>query len=154
MQIRRATEDDWPEVARIFIAARAGMTYLPRLHSDADTRAFIRRVVRRNAVWLAAREGTLLGFAALEPAPPQAWLHHLYVDPPRHNAGAGSALLEKAKAELPGGFSLWTFQANLGARRFYERHGLSETRRTDGAGNEENLPDILYAWNGKSGDAK
>ena len=154
MQIRRATEDDWPEVARVFIAARARMDYLPRLHSDADTRLFIRRVVKRSEVWLATQGGALLGFAALEPAPPQAWLHHLYVDPSWHNAGAGTALLEKAKAELPGGFSLWTFQANLGARRFYERHGLSETRRTDGAGNEENLPDILYAWNGKSGDAK
>lgn len=146
MQIRRADDDDWPELARIFIAARAGMDYLPDLHSDADTRLFIRRVVKRNAVWLAAREGALLGFAALEPAPPQSWLHHLYVDPAAQNAGAGSALLEKAKAELPGGFSLWTFQANLGARRFYERHGLSERRRTDGADNEERLPDILYGW--------
>lgn len=65
--------------------------------------------------------------------------------PPAHNAGAGSLLLAKAKAEPPRGFSLWTFQANLGARRFYERHGLTETRRTDG-GNEENLPGILYEW--------
>ena len=149
MQIRRATDDDWPEVARVFIAARAGMTYLPDLHSDADTRLFIRRVVKRSAVWLAAREGAMLGFAALEPG----WLHHLYVDPAAQNAGAGSALLEKAKAELPEGFSLWTFQANLGARRFYERHGLKETHRTDGADNEERLPDILYEWNGKTGDA-
>jgi hypothetical protein len=65
---------------------------------------------------------------------------------PSHNAGAGSLLLAKAKAELPQGFSLWTFQANLGARRFYERHGLTETRRTRGADNEECLPDILYEW--------
>ncbi|PKQ07966.1 MAG: GNAT family N-acetyltransferase [Alphaproteobacteria bacterium HGW-Alphaproteobacteria-11] len=153
MQIRRATEDDWPEVARVFIAARAGMTYLPKLHGDADTRAFIRRVVKRSAVWLAEADGALLGFAALEPAPRQSWLHHLYVDPAAQNAGAGSALLGKAKAELPGGFSLWTFQANLGARRFYERHGLTETRRTNGANNEENLPDILYAWIGNAGGA-
>jgi ribosomal protein S18 acetylase RimI-like enzyme len=149
MQIRRADDDDWQDVARVFIAARAGMTYLPQLHSDADTRLFIRRVVKRSEVWLAVRGGAMLGFAALEPG----WLHHLYVDPAAQNAGAGSALLEKAKAELPGGFSLWTFQANLGARRFYERHGLTETRRTDGADNEERLPDILYEWNGKAGDA-
>ena len=110
--------------------------------------------MKRSEVWLAERNGSIIGFAALEPASPQAWLHHLYVDPAAQNAGAGSALLAKAKAELPGGFSLWTFQANLGARRFYERHGLTETRRTDGAGNEENLPDILYGWNGNSGNAK
>jgi len=149
MQIRRADDDDWPEVARVFIAARAGMDYLPKLHSDADTRLFIHRVVKRSAVWLAARGETIAGFAALEPG----WLHHLYVDPAAQNAGAGSALLEKAKAELAGGFSLWTFQANLGARRFYERHGLKETRRTNGADNEEGLPDILYEWTGQAGDA-
>lgn len=106
MKIRRADDDDWPEVARVFIAARAGMSYLPKLHSDADTRAFIRRVVRRSAVWLAETDGTVVGFAALEPAPQQAWLHHLYVDPAAQNAGAGSALLEKARAELPGAFPL------------------------------------------------
>ncbi|MDP1625580.1 MAG: GNAT family N-acetyltransferase [Parvibaculum sp.] len=149
MQIRRADDDDWQEVARVFIAARGAMAYLPKLHSDADTRLFIHRVVRRSAVWLAVRGDALLGFAALEPG----WLHHLYVDPAAQNAGAGSALLEKAKAELPGGFSLWTFQANLGARRFYERHGLKETRRTNGADNEEGLPDILYEWKRHAGDA-
>lgn len=141
MNIRRARHDDWPELAAIFIAARATMTYLPALHTDDETRAFIKSVVETQAVWLAEAQGRPIGFAALKPG----WLHHLYVAPPSHNAGAGSLLLAKAKAELPQGFSLWTFQANLGARRFYERHGLTETRRTDG-GNEENLPDILYEW--------
>lgn len=65
--------------------------------------------------------------------------------PAAHNAAAGSFPLTKARAELPQGFSLWTFQANLGARRFYERHGCRETRRSDG-GNEENLPGILYEY--------
>jgi hypothetical protein len=46
---------------------------------------------------------------------------------------------------MPQGFSLWTFQANLGTRRFHERPGCREIRRTDG-GNEENLPDIMYEW--------
>lgn len=64
---------------------------------------------------------------------------------PSHNAGAGSLLIAKAKDELPRGFSLWTFQANLGARRFHGRHGCREVSRTDG-GNEENLPGILYEW--------
>jgi len=146
MHIERASGDDWQEIAEIFIAARRTMTYLPVLHSDAETRLFIRRVVKRSAVWVAERDGEIVGFAALEPGPPEAWLHHLYVAPQAHNAGAGSLLLAKAKAELPRGFSLWTFQANLGARRFYERHGLAEARRTNGAANEEGLPDILYEW--------
>ncbi len=144
MHIHRATDDDWQEIAEIFIAARKTMSYLPALHGDAETRLFIRRVVKRSAVWVAERDGEIVGFAALEPGPPEAWLHHLYVAPQAHNAGAGSLLLAKAKAELPRGFSLWTFQANLGARRFYERHGLAEARRTNGAANEEGPPDIVY----------
>ena len=147
MKIRRASKDDWQEIAEIFLAARAGMTYLNAgLHSDAETRLFIRRMVKRSEVWLAESDGEILGFAALAREADGGWLHHLYVGPASHNAGAGSLLLAKAKAELPQGFSLWTFQANLGARRFYERHGLTEARRTRGTDNEEGLPDILYEW--------
>lgn len=144
MKIRRAREDDWPEIARIFIAARKTMVYLPDLHSDAETRAFIKSVVASHETWVAERDGRIIGFAALG-REDGGWLHHLYVDPPSHNAAAGTLLLAKAKEEMPQGFSLWTFQANLGARRFYERHGCREIRRTDGD-NEENLPDILYEW--------
>ena len=144
MQIRRAREDEWPEIAGVFIAARKTMVYLPDLHSDDETRAFIRSVVETQEVWAAERDGRLIGFAALG-REDGGWLHHLYVDPASHNAGAGTLLLAKAKEEMPQGFSLWTFQANLGARRFYERHGCREIRRTKGD-NEENLPDIMYEW--------
>lgn len=144
MHIRRARHDDWPELAAIFIATRATMTYLPALHTDDETRAFIKSVVETQAVWVAEAQGRPVGFAALD-GQDGGWLHHLYVVPAAHNAGAGSLLLAKATAELPEGFSLWTFQANLGARRFYERYGCREVRRTDGD-NEENLPDILYEY--------
>ncbi|MEQ8266070.1 MAG: GNAT family N-acetyltransferase [Parvibaculum sp.] len=141
MLIRPARKDEWLRVADVFIAARAGMVYLPQLHSDDETRAFIRGTVEKGGVWVAEGGGSVAGFAALTPG----WLDHLYVHPREHDAGAGSLLLARAKLELPEGFSLWTFQANLGARRFYERHGCREVRRTDGE-NEENLPDILYEW--------
>jgi len=45
-------------------------------------------------------------------------------------------LLEKAKAATAE-LSLWTFQQNLRARRFYERHGFVVVTETDGADNEE-----------------
>jgi putative acetyltransferase len=41
--------------------------------------------------------------------------------------------------------SLWTFQANEGARRFYAREGFAEVRMTEGD-NEEGLPDVLLEW--------
>jgi ribosomal protein S18 acetylase RimI-like enzyme len=46
----------------------------------------------------------------------------------------------------PQRLALWAFQANTSARRFYERHGFVEARRTDGRDNEERTPDVLYAY--------
>ncbi len=39
---------------------------------------------------------------------------------------------------------LYTFQANLGARRFYSRHGFVAIEFGDGRANEERCPDVLY----------
>jgi GNAT superfamily N-acetyltransferase len=73
-------------------------------------------------------------------------VNYLYVEPKMTGRGIGSALLEHATGRRPAGFTLWTFQQNMGARRFYERRGLSVVRLTDGEGNEERTPDALYAW--------
>ena len=59
-------------------------------------------------------------------------------------AGLGKALLDHAKS-LTQTLTLWTFAANTGAQKFYEREGFEAIRRTDGD-NEEGLPDILYRW--------
>jgi predicted N-acetyltransferase YhbS len=63
------------------------------------------------------------------------WLEQLYVDPDLTGQGVGSTLLALAKRERPDGLRLWTFVSNLGARRFYLRHGFREVERTDGARN-------------------
>ena len=92
-------------------------------------------------VWGALADGRLLGFAAAR----EDWLDHLYVSPRNQSTGVGSALLEAARrgrSEL----RLWTFQRNALARRFYERRGFKAVRETDGSGNEEREPDVLYEW--------
>ncbi len=144
MRIREATIEDAPALAALFIAARARMPYLnPGLHNRAETRAFIYNIVSEQTVLL-AENGGILGFAAME----SGWLHHLYVDPACQNAAAGSLLMDTARKFMPQGFSLWVFQANLGARRFYRRHGCRLLKATDGAENEEKLPDMLLRWPG------
>ena len=45
---------------------------------------------------------------------------------------------------MPGGFTLFTREANAGARRFYEREGLTATGR--GAHPRSADPVIHYAW--------
>lgn len=119
------------------------MTYLPHLHSEEETRGFIQNVVlTQRETWVAEQDGRIVGFAALS----EGFLDHLYVDPAAQNRGIGSALLEVAKQRRPRGFRLWLFQKNDGARRFYERHGLTLVRLTDGRDNEEREPDALYEW--------
>ncbi|MGA7264063.1 MAG: GNAT family N-acetyltransferase, partial [Stellaceae bacterium] len=59
--------------------------------------------------------------------------------------GAGTQLVDAAKATGIGALELWCFQANQRARRFYAR-GFHAIRFTDGAQNEERMPDIRYRW--------
>jgi len=140
--IRRAQANDAEAVANVFLASRATMTYLPQLHTEADTRAFIARVVNELETFVALDNGNVAGFMALR----NDWLDHLYVRPKHFSRGMGSLLLEEAKRRRPDGFQFWVFQQNERARRFYERHGCIAAEFTDGSGNEERLPDIRYEW--------
>jgi GNAT superfamily N-acetyltransferase len=142
MILRRAAAGDADAVVAIFGAAFAQLTFLPRLHTPEEDRVFFTGVVEEHEVWLVEEEGRALGFAALS----ADRLEQLYVHPDAQGRGVGGALLDRAKERRPGGFSLWVFQQNEGARRFYERHGLRLVRETDGAGNEERTPDALYEW--------
>ena len=51
----------------------------------------------------------------------------LYVDAFFQNQGVGAALIEFAKKEFPVSF-LWAVEKNVGAIRFYERHGFYVTK--------------------------
>ena len=140
--IRRATAADAEEAAAAFTASFASMTFVPKLHSAEEDRDFVRNLIAAKETWVAERNGRVVGLACID----GGWLEQLYVHPSRHNTGTGSKLFERLTAEHPKGFQLWTFQANAGARRFYERHGCALTRLTDGAENEEKTPDALYIW--------
>ena len=129
----------------MFIASFGTLTFLPRLHTDEETVDWITNtVMAEDEVVVAEVEGGIAGFVAMSSGGDH--LQHLYVHPDLQGRGIGTALLERAKAGAPAGFRLWVFQANAGARRFYERHGLRVVKLTDGAANEEKTPDALYEW--------
>ena len=123
--IRRATPADATQAAEVFVASRATMTYLPKLHTDDETRAFIRETVGEKETWIAEREGRVVGFAVID----GGWLEHLYVHPSRFNSETGSKLFTQITGSHPQGFQLWVFQQNAGARRFYEAMGFVTARR-------------------------
>ncbi|MFC4058734.1 GNAT family N-acetyltransferase [Planomonospora corallina] len=140
-RVRRARHGDAERIAEVFLAARGRMTYLPRLHTDEETREWISGVVvPHHDVWVAEADGRVAGFAALN----GHWLEHLYVAPEAQGRGLGTALLAQVRKARPDLLELYVFQQNTGARRFYERHGFTLVALGDGGDNEERLPDALY----------
>jgi ribosomal protein S18 acetylase RimI-like enzyme len=136
LTLRPALREDAAVLAELFLAAReAAYPAMPRPVHAAPA-------VHR---WFHELLGRSVGYLVLDPA----WLDSLYVRPDLAGRGIGSALLDLAKALRPDGFGLWVFESNVPARRFYERHGLREVRRTDGRDNEERAPDIELAWPGR-----
>jgi GNAT superfamily N-acetyltransferase len=73
------------------------------------------------------------------------WIDQLYVEPGRTGGGIGGKLMAVAKRQRPSALRLWTFETNIRARRFYERHGFVATDSTAGD-NEEGAPDVRYEW--------
>jgi GNAT superfamily N-acetyltransferase len=140
LTIRRGRADDARAAADLYLRARsAALGAIPPLvHDDDDVRE----------LWVAEESpGSLAGILVLD----GDHLDQLYVDPERTGRGIGSHLLDVAKRERPDGLRLWAFQSNAGAQRFYLRHGFVEAERTDGRGNEERAPDILYVYGGALG---
>ena len=142
--VRKPQSGDALCIAALFLAARRGaLSYLPEIHSDEETRDWIADVVLKTCeVWVGLSVGEVTGFVAVN----DNILEHLYVLPKYQSAGVGNALLSKAKELSSGGLTLWTFQRNLGARRFYENRGFKAVEFTDGSGNEEAEPDVRYEW--------
>jgi len=113
------------------------------IHDDEDVREYFDNVVLRDMeVWVIDTSNRgIVALMALSPG----WVEHLHVEPELTGHGLGSRLLDVAKERSRAGLDLWTFQSNVGARRFYERHGFVEVATTDGD-NEEGEPDVRYHW--------
>ena len=131
-------------MAEIYLAARqAALASVKWAHDGPEVRSWIAEaLIPATGVHVADDGERLTGFIAIQ----NDWVAQLYVHPARWRAGIGTALLAFAKSARPTGLRLWCFQSNLAARAFYERQGFVATQFTDGHGNEEREPDILYAW--------
>jgi len=132
-----------PALARLHRrTVEISLPFVPRLHTpEEDAWWFTERLYPANQVWLTEGLEGPEGYIAFRPD----FIEHLFIRPESQGGRLGVVLLEKAKAESIE-LSLWTFQQNLRARRFYERHGFAVVKETDGRDNEEKLPDVLYRW--------
>lgn len=149
IEVRRATTDDAAAVADVFLESFHATYDFPLAHTDDEVRGWVRdRLIPEQETWVATDAGRVVAILALEPG----WVNQLYVAPDRLGEGLGRRLLDLAKERQPGGLTLWTFQVNDRARRFYERNGFVAVEMTAGD-NQEGQPDVRYEWAGVSGSA-
>jgi GNAT superfamily N-acetyltransferase len=143
--LRPARSTDAGKLGAILTEAVAANTWKPVLHSGAQDVAHLGQMIDRDWVTVAQVEsGAVAGFIAR--SGPE--VHALYVTGTAQNGGVGTELLRDAMTR-EAMLELWTFEVNVGAQKFYARHGFVEVERTDGRGNDERLPDIRYLWTAK-----
>ncbi len=145
MILRQGTAADVDATAQILGDWCEATPYIPALHTRDEDRQFMQTVLNRHDVLIAETAGKVQGFIARD----QTEIGQFYLTPGARGQGTGAALIAEMKTRSDQ-FWLWCFQANAGARRFYERHGFVVDHMTNGMGNEENLPDIRYVWRAKS----
>lgn len=140
---RLATAADADAIADVFSQSFRLLTFLPSLHTVQEDRRFVEDVILRDCEVTVAEDGSgLVSFLARRGEE----IRLLHTRPDRIGAGAGTQLVERAKMSGVDRLELWCFQDNACARRFYEGRGFRAIRFTDGANNEEKMPDIRYRW--------
>ncbi|SEE60380.1 GNAT family N-acetyltransferase [Streptomyces sp. TLI_105] len=142
--LRRACDADAGAAADVWLRSFAAA--LPTVRCAHDEPAvrdwFARVLVPRYETWVAVTANEVVGLLVLK----DAELKQLYLDPAWRGRGLGDRFMELAKQRQPAGLTLWTFQVNEAAQRFYERHGFIAVERTDGLRNDEREPDVRYIW--------
>ena len=146
--LRPAVPADSARIAQILIDVRSSfMPYAPLVHSPREVRSWVGGLLTSSrGIVVAELGGDVVGVMVVEREVSCSWIMQMAVDPAHVGRGIGSALLRQALLDCRSPIRLYTFQANAGARRFYERHGFRIVRLSDGRENEERCPDVLYEF--------
>ncbi len=149
-QVRRAQSADAAAVAEVLIESRrVFLPYVSCIHSPAQVREWvIDHLVPSGCVHVAEQDRRIVAVLAISEHDGVSWIDQLYVFPGYEAQGLGTRLLAFAHQTLRAPIRLYTFQANAGARRFYERHGYRAIGFSDGSANAERCPDVLYERSG------
>ncbi|WP_293573322.1 GNAT family N-acetyltransferase [Phaeobacter sp.] len=147
-QLRPARSTDAGKIGEILHRFATDTPWMPNLYTGAETIGFCGQMIDRGWVMIGQHNHEVKGFLARD----EQEICALYIHPDFCGHGLGRALLDHAKS-CSAQLELWTFQANTGAQRFCEREGFHEQERTEGARNEEQLPDMRYRWPGASSAA-
>jgi ribosomal protein S18 acetylase RimI-like enzyme len=95
---------------------------------------------RDNKIYIATDNNKVVGIIAFN----ENEINQLYIHNDYQGKGLGKRLLDMAKINSYGRLTLYTFEINHKAQRFYERNGFKIISR--GHENEERLDDVKYEW--------
>jgi len=148
---RPATDADAEQVASVLLASRkAFVAFAPMAHADDEVRAWVATLLIPGGGVSVAVAGSsseqVVGMMAVSRQDGVGWIDQLYLHPSVVGRGIGTRFVKLAEESLGSPIRLYTFQENVGARRFYERLGFRAIAFSDGADNEERCPDVLYEW--------
>lgn len=123
LEFRSAQPADYPRCAQIYAAAwRSALPSISRRISLADFEA----EVSGEQIELARLGGRTVAYVSVWE--PDAFIHHLYVDPASQGFGVGAALVERLAMRFSSkALSLKCLTINLTALTFYRRLGFEET---------------------------
>jgi len=129
MVIRSATGDDADALTDLAHRAKAHWGYPSSWMREWDPQlTIIPGYLEAHDVWLAERDGVIVGMCALEDRGARWNLEHVWVEPSAHGGGIGRALVMEALAEArrrhPGVVELL---ADPYASGFYKRLGARHT---------------------------
>jgi ribosomal protein S18 acetylase RimI-like enzyme len=136
---RDAAKADLAGLARILGDWAEATPWMPKLHSCRQNLGFLRGLHQSGVLRVIGDPAQ--GFLARQ----ETEIPALFVAASARGRGIGRALVRDAM-EGASVLRLWTFQANAPARAFYRALGFAEIAWTDGAGNEERLPDVRLEW--------
>jgi GNAT superfamily N-acetyltransferase len=116
--LRRAAACDADAIANVFSASFWLLTFLPMLHTVEEDRWFIINLILKKCEVTVAEDesGIVVAFLARQGEE----VRLLHTRPDLIGMGAGTRLIDAAKASGVGALELWCFEANERARRFYE----------------------------------
>jgi ribosomal protein S18 acetylase RimI-like enzyme len=146
--VRKASLADATAIANIYLSSRKEFVFFaPLAHSDESIYQWVHEIlIPTSQVFVAEENSVIIGMMALSKKRRIGWIDQLYLSPEVVGRGVGTLLVKTAKSMLGSPIRLYTFQENVRARRFYEKHGFQILEFSDGSGNEENCPDALYEW--------
>ncbi|MFU7598304.1 GNAT family N-acetyltransferase [Legionella pneumophila] len=146
--LRKATIEDTNAIANVYLISRKELvSFAPLVHTDESIHHWVGHVLLpKEQVFVAEEKGIIIGMMSLTNDEGIGQISQLYILPDAVGHGVGTLMIKMAKSILGSPIQLHTFQENIEARRFYERHGFQAIKFNDGSGNEENCPDVLYEW--------